>query len=81
MTGDDAYFVKDQSTIAVPVIEDCLGRATGKDKHGDPLLLPADLAAALSQRYSDCKATNPEYQLDFGHKLFGASKYAAFNFS
>jgi len=67
---DDAYHVKDQSIIAVPVIEDCLGRASGKDANGDPLLLPADLSAALSQRYADCKATNPEYKLDFGHKVF-----------
>lgn len=73
--GEDTYHSRDQSKIAVPLIKDLLANVSGKDAEGKPLLTPKDLSAALSRRYADAKATNPEFTTSFNHRMFGASKY------
>lgn len=38
-------------------------------------LTPADLSRRLGQRRREAKASNAQYSLDTGHKMFGSSKY------
>lgn len=73
--GDDVYHEPDQSKPCVPFIEGLLKTASGKDKEGNPLLLPKDLSLYSGKRRADAKATNPEYTTSFGHRMFGSSKY------
>jgi hypothetical protein len=37
-------------------------------------LTPTDLSRRLGERRREAKATNSQYSLDFGHKMFGSSK-------
>jgi hypothetical protein len=73
LVREDTYHSRDQSKIAVPLIKDLLANVSGKDAEGKPLLTPKDLSAALSRRYADAKATNPEFTTSFNHRMFGAS--------
>lgn len=73
-TGEDFYSCPDQSKIAVPLIEQLVAYASGKDADGKPLLTPKDLSQALSQRAADSKATNPQFSTSFMHRLFGGAK-------
>ena len=38
-------------------------------------LTPADLSRRLAVRRREAQTDNPQYSQDFGHKMFGASKY------
>jgi hypothetical protein len=65
-TGEDSYSCPDQSIIAVPLIEQLIASASGKDAEGKPLLTPKDLSQALSQRLADSQmSTNQPEILDY----------------
>jgi hypothetical protein len=44
------------------------------DKAGNLLLTSKDMAAYSAKRRIEAKATNPEFTLDFSHKIFGSTK-------
>jgi len=73
LVREDVYKNPDQSQLAVPLIEQLLASATGKDKDGKALLTEKDLSMALGQRRADSQATNPEFTTSFSHRLFGSS--------
>lgn len=74
-SGEDFHNCPDQSQIAVPLIENLLANASGKDANSKHLITPKDLSQTLSQRRADAKATNPEFTTSFTHRMFGSSKY------
>jgi hypothetical protein len=87
-TGEDVYYCPDQSKIAVPLIEQLLAYASGKDAEGKPLLTPKDLSQALSQRRADVEPPipipadvqppiNPKFSTTFRHRLFGSAKFVS----
>jgi len=76
ITREDCALVPNQGKPHIPFVKELLASATGKDKEGNPLLTLKDLAAYLSKRRVDARASNPEYYLDLGHKLFGSSNTA-----
>lgn len=73
--GEDVALVPDQSHPSLDLVEGLLATASGKNKEGEVILTPADLSYYSAKRRVDARRTNPEYQLDFGHKMFGSSKY------
>jgi hypothetical protein len=73
--GEDVYTNPDQSQIAVPLVEQLLAYASGKDAEDKPLLTIKDLSKALAQRAADAQATNPEFTTSFVHRTFGSSKF------
>jgi len=72
-TRDDRAHQPDQGQPCVPLIEELLASATGKDKAGNPLLTSKDMAAHSAQRRIDAQASNSEFSLDFTHKIFGST--------
>ncbi|KAJ3560883.1 heme-thiolate peroxidase [Leucocoprinus birnbaumii] len=70
---EDAHFCPDQSVIATDMIKELLASASGKDKDGNPLLTVKDLSRFSAKRRVDSSEKNPEYKLDFQHKMFGSS--------
>ena len=73
-TGQDSALGLDQGKPYIPQIEELLASATGKDKEGNPLLTTKDMAAYNAKRRFDAKASNPQFSLDFAHKIFGSTK-------
>jgi len=76
-TGEDYYHCHDQSIIAVPLIEQLIAYASGKDAEGKPLLTPKDISQALSQRRADSHDTNPEFSTSLVHRMFGSAKFVS----
>ena len=74
LPGEDAALVSYQGAPHNKFVEELLASASGKDKEGNPILTLKDLAAYSSKRRVDARDSNPEYTLDFNHKLFGSSK-------
>ena len=74
LPGEDSALVPYQGSPHVKFVDELLASASGKDKEGNPLLTLKDLAAYSSKRRVDARDSNPEYTLDFNHKLFGSSK-------
>jgi len=72
-TRDDKAHQPDQGQPHIPFIQELLASATGKDKAGNPLLTAKDMAAYSAKRRIDAKASNPEFTLDFAHKIFGST--------
>ncbi|KII91677.1 hypothetical protein PLICRDRAFT_105120 [Plicaturopsis crispa FD-325 SS-3] len=73
LTREDVALVPDQSHPSLDLVEGLLATASGKNKEGEVILTPADLSYYSAKRRVDARRTNPEYQLDFGHKMFGSS--------
>jgi hypothetical protein len=73
LTREDVAVAPDQSKPHIPYIKELLSYATGKDSEGNALLTPADLARYSSKRRADARASNPQFTLDFSHKMFGSS--------
>ena len=71
--GEDTFFVRDQSTIAVRLVEELLDCGTGPN--GD--LTPGDLSRISSKRRAESKKHNPQFLLTTFHKFFGSSKYVS----
>lgn len=67
-------FDPDKAKPYIPQIEELLASATGKDKEGNPLLTFNDMAAYNAKRRIEAKAANPEFNLDFAHKIFASTK-------
>ena len=74
LTGQDRAQQPDQGDPYTPFIEELLASATGKDKEGNPRLTFNDMAAQSAKRRVDAQASNPEFALDFTHKIFGSTK-------
>jgi hypothetical protein len=72
--GQDAKFDPDQGKPYLPLINDLLASATGKDRDGNLMLTAGDLSRYSSKRRTEARATNPDFMLDTFHKLFGSSK-------
>jgi len=73
LVREDYYHCHDQSIIAVPLIEQLIAYASGKDAEGKPLLTPKDISQALSQRRADSHDTNPEFSTSLVHRMFGSA--------
>ncbi|KAJ7626827.1 Chloroperoxidase [Roridomyces roridus] len=73
LTRQDAHFDPEQSAPYLPFIHDLLASATGKDEEGNLILTPADLSRYSAKRRAEARANNPEFVLDFFHKMFGSS--------
>ncbi|KAJ7651399.1 hypothetical protein FB45DRAFT_1079219, partial [Roridomyces roridus] len=70
----DAHFQSDQSKPDLPLIRDFLSFATGNDATDKTsILTPADLSRFSAKRRADSAAHNPEYTLDYFHKMFGSA--------
>ncbi|KAJ6471126.1 Chloroperoxidase [Mycena vitilis] len=69
----DTHFEPDQSTPCVPLIEELLASATGKDDTGNQILTAADLSRFSAKRRADSRAKNPEFTLDKFHQTFGSA--------
>ena len=74
LPGQDYALVHDQGSPHIPFVRELLASATGTDKEGKRILTSKDLAAYSSKRRVDARNSNPEYQLDLFHKIFGSSK-------
>jgi hypothetical protein len=70
---EDSALVPNQGIPHVPFIRELLDSASGKDKDGEPLLLPKDVSAYSAKRRVDARETNPNFSLSFFHKMFGSS--------
>ncbi|KIM77856.1 hypothetical protein PILCRDRAFT_825071 [Piloderma croceum F 1598] len=74
LVREDFYNCPDQSIIAVPLVEQLVACASGKDADGKPLLTAKDLSQALTQRRVDAKATNPNhFSTSLVHRTFGSA--------
>ncbi|KAF5350437.1 hypothetical protein D9756_008662 [Leucocoprinus leucothites] len=73
---EDSALCPDQSEIQVEYVKELLASATGKDKDGNPLLTIKDLSKYSAKRRIDAYDKNPDFSLDFGHKMFGSSNSA-----
>ncbi|KAJ7358462.1 Chloroperoxidase [Mycena albidolilacea] len=73
LTRQDAKFDPDQGKPYLPLINDLLASATGKDQNGNLMLTAGDLSRFSSKRRTEARATNPDFTLDTFHKLFGSS--------
>jgi hypothetical protein len=74
---EDIYFEPDSGKIAIPLIEELLASATGKDANGNAVLTYKDLSKALNQRQADSKANNPEFSTAFHLRMFAYGNCAA----
>ena len=74
LPGEDSALVPSQGRPHIPFINELLASATGKDKDGNAILTSKDLAAYSAKRRVDARASNPEFTLDFAHKIVGSSK-------
>ncbi|KAJ7446557.1 Chloroperoxidase [Mycena latifolia] len=72
-TRQDAKFELDQGKPYLPFITELLASATGKDKAGDLILMPADVSHYSSKHRAKARVTNPEFTLEKAHKMFGSS--------
>ena len=72
--GEDCALVPSQGSPHHKFVEELLASATGKDKEGNPVLTSKDLAAYSAKRRVDARASNPEFTLDFAHKVVGSAK-------
>ncbi|KAK2460836.1 hypothetical protein APHAL10511_007306 [Amanita phalloides] len=73
LTRLDYAFDKDQGKPHLPYVRDLLDYASGKDKQGNVLLTGKDLSRCCAKRRAVSRASNPEYSLDFGHKVFSCT--------
>ncbi|PPQ71241.1 hypothetical protein CVT26_010983 [Gymnopilus dilepis] len=73
LTREDVAFVPDQSKPHIPYVKELLALASGKDKDGNVILTPKDLSEYSAKRRADSRANNPQFTLDFFHKVFGSS--------
>jgi hypothetical protein len=72
--GLDYAFDKDQGKPHLPYVRELLDSASGKDKEGNVLLAPEDLAQFSAKRRIDSRASNPEFSLNVNHRMFSSSK-------
>ncbi|KAK0469339.1 Chloroperoxidase [Desarmillaria tabescens] len=73
LTRQDLYHEPNQATPHLPYIEELLASPSGKAADGSALLTADDLARFSAKRRTEAASSNPEFSLDFGHKLFGSS--------
>lgn len=72
--GQDTALCPDQSEIHPGQIKEFLASATGKDRDGNSILTIRDLSNFSAKRRVDAREANPDFTLDFSHRLFGSSK-------
>lgn len=69
----DTALSSDQSEIHHGYIKELLASATGKDRDGNPIIMINDLSKFSAKRRVDARETNPDFTLDFAHRLFASS--------
>jgi hypothetical protein len=73
LTRLDNVFDKDQGIPHLPYVRELLDSASGKDKDGNVLLTPRDIANISAKRRAESRASNPSYKLDLNHRMFSSS--------
>ncbi|KAF8635726.1 hypothetical protein AX15_000342 [Amanita polypyramis BW_CC] len=73
LTRLDYAFDKDQGKPHLPFIRELLDTASGKDKQGNVLLTPKDLAHYCAKRRAESRSSNPEFTLSLFHRMFSSS--------
>ncbi|KAJ7164443.1 Chloroperoxidase [Mycena filopes] len=69
----DAKFDPDQDKPYLPLIQQLLASATGKDREGNIVLTHADLSRASGKRRVEARATNPDFTLTKAQKGFASA--------
>ncbi|KAG2140652.1 Chloroperoxidase [Suillus clintonianus] len=70
----DSAFEPDQSTKYIPLIEELLAGATGKDRKGNHVITTKDLSRMLGKRRAEARLVNKEFSLSFLQKIFSSTK-------
>ncbi|SJL10077.1 uncharacterized protein ARMOST_13459 [Armillaria ostoyae] len=73
LTRQDRYHEPNQGAPHIPFVKELLESSSGKAPDGSALLTPDDLAHFSAKRRIEAASANPEFSLDFGHKMFGSS--------
>jgi len=73
LTRQDRYHEPNQGAPHIPYVKELLESSSGKAPDGSALLTPDDLARFSAKRRIEAASANPEFSLDFGHKMFGSS--------
>ncbi|KAK0500015.1 Chloroperoxidase [Armillaria luteobubalina] len=73
LTRQDRYHEPNQGAPHLPFVKELLESSSGKAPDGSALLTPDDLARFSAKRRIEAASANPEFSLDFGHKMFGSS--------
>ncbi|KAK0223646.1 Chloroperoxidase [Armillaria fumosa] len=73
LTRQDRYHEPNQGAPHIPYVKELLESSSGKAPDGSALLTPDDLARFSAKRRIEAASANPEFSLDFGHKIFGSS--------
>jgi len=77
--GQDTALGSDQSEIHHGYIKELLASVTGKDKDGNPILTIKDISEFSAKRRVDARETNPNFTLDFAHRMIGSAKSVIFH--
>ncbi|PBL03128.1 Cloroperoxidase [Armillaria gallica] len=73
LTRQDSYHEPNQGTPYIPYIKELLASSSGTASDGSTLLTPDDLARFSAKRRTEAASSNPEFSLEYKHKIVGSS--------